>query len=469
MPRPRSEFTVVMFDENFKQVPKDLWSNVQGDFYIRVFIHADKSEIQKEHKNAKRPTLPYDGDPEKSPVPLKHYTRSKKTGKPRPRSVWEPEVLADIQTFKAKLGYITSVALDETQTIVKKPKKIEDLWVLYMEQDLKKRVSLKTFGNKLEEDTIQSHQNSFNRYIKLFGNHKITNFPKNLVNKFRELAPTLPKLNDPNNTLSPITVRSMGGHLNRFFDWCSLEELIQGRPIKLKLPSKKLKKVRTTIPSVRQRHDVERRIREEVSKWSKKEYRKKNRTTEQDRFRTLLRIFLLANYASMRRGEIYSLPLRNIDLAARRIYIQPINEDGGTDFYHKPIQVEFRPKAGEGVDYQPIVDYLYPFLEEDLANRKPEEKWFLDKGDGSVWYASPDGMTKGIKIILKEMKLEGGAVQWFRKARLDEIWEKNPNASKHFGRHQQIETTESHYTSGEKPSDLTDLVNQIDRENKLLN
>ena len=105
----------------------------------------------------------------------------------------------------------------------------------------------------------------------------------------------------------------------------------------------------------------------------------------------------------MRRGEIYSLPLRNIDLAARRIYIQPINEDGGTDFNHKPIQVKFRPKAGEGVDYQPIVDYLYPFLEEDLANRKPEEKWFLDKGDGSVWYASPDGMTKGIKRILKEI------------------------------------------------------------------
>ncbi|MEE3121692.1 MAG: hypothetical protein VX399_03775, partial [SAR324 cluster bacterium] len=125
--------------------------------------------------------------------------------------------------------------------------------------------------------------------------------------------------------------------------------------------------------------------------------------------------------------------------------------------------------AGEGVDYQPIVDYLYPFLEEDLANRKPEEKWFLDKGDGSVWYASPDGMTKGIKRILEEMELEGGSLHWFRKARLDEIWEKNPNASKHFGRHQQIDTTESHYTSGEKPSDLTEVVNQIDRENKLLN
>ena len=54
-------------------------------------------------------------------------------------------------------------------------------------------------------------------------------------------------------------------------------------------------------------------------------------------------------------------------------------------------------------------------------------------------------------------------------ARLNDIWEKNPNASKHFGRHQEIETTEEHYVSGEKPQGLVDLVNQIDRENKLLN
>ena len=99
MPRPRSEFTVVMFDENFKQVPKDLRTKVQGDYYIRDLIHADKSEIQKEQKNTKRPTLPYDGDPEKSPIPLKHFTRSKKSWKTCARLVWEPEFLNDIKTL----------------------------------------------------------------------------------------------------------------------------------------------------------------------------------------------------------------------------------------------------------------------------------------------------------------------------------------------------------------------------------
>ena len=158
------------------------------------------------------------------------------------------------------MGYVKSVALDETQTVVKKPKKISDLWKIYREQDLEMRVNLKTFDEKLSKDTIQSHQNTFQRYIELFGDHQIDKFPKNLANKFRQHASTLTTLTHPNKTLSPITVRSMGDQLNRFFDWCSLEELIPGRPIKLLLPSKKLKKVRTKIPTQAERNAVEARL-----------------------------------------------------------------------------------------------------------------------------------------------------------------------------------------------------------------
>ena len=109
------------------------------------------------------------------------------------------------------MGYMKSVALDEIQTVVKKPKKISDLWKIYREQDLEMRVNLKTFDEKLSKDTIQSHQNTFQRYIELFGDHQIDKFPKNLANKFRQLAPTLTTLTDTNKTLSPITIRSMGG------------------------------------------------------------------------------------------------------------------------------------------------------------------------------------------------------------------------------------------------------------------
>ena len=66
------------------------------------------------------------------------------------------------------MGYVKSVALDETQKVVKKPKKISDLWKIYREQDLEMRVNLKTFDEKLSKDTIQSHQNTFLRHIELF-------------------------------------------------------------------------------------------------------------------------------------------------------------------------------------------------------------------------------------------------------------------------------------------------------------
>ena len=64
------------------------------------------------------------------------------------------------------------------------------------------RVNLKTFDEKLSKDTIQSHQNTIQRYIELFGDHQIDKFPKNLSNKFRQLAPTLTTLTDTKKPLS---------------------------------------------------------------------------------------------------------------------------------------------------------------------------------------------------------------------------------------------------------------------------
>ena len=114
-----------------------------------------------------------------------------------------------------------------------------------------------------------------------------------------------------------------------------------------------------------------------------------------DRNRTLLRIFMLGNYAVLRRGEIWSLPLRNIHLDEKRIYIMPMDEDSGTDKDEKEIHVKFRPKAGDVTDFNAIPDYLMEFLKDDLESCKADERWFLDKGDRSLWYATEDGITKG--------------------------------------------------------------------------
>ena len=41
--------------------------------------------------------------------------------------------------------------------------------------------------------------------------------------------------------------------------------------------------------------------------------------------------------------------------------------------------------------------------------------------------------------------------------------------SKQYGRHSDLSTTKSFYQSGEKPTDMVDLLNEIDRSNKRLN
>ena len=66
-------------------------------------------------------------------------------------------------------------------------------------------------------------------------------------------------------------------------------------------------------------------------------------------------------------------------------------------------------------------------------------------------------------------RLTGGAVHWSRIARLDEIWEKSLNHAKQYGRHKELATTEDHYTSGDKPSDMRDVLNEINRSNRFLN
>ena len=287
-------------------------------------------------------------------------------------------------------------------------------------------------------------------------------------NEWRGKGPSLPNKNDPAKFLSTQTVRTFGGHLNQFFDWCSKEGLIRGRPIELRHPPKKIK-IRTAIPSPAERVAVEQFLQQKLQEWAAKDYRLKNCTVELDRWRTLLRIFMLGNYAGLRRGEIWCLPLRNIHLDEKRIYIMPLNKDGGTDKYGKLVHVKFRPKAGDVTDFNDLSDYLMEFLREDLGSRNGHERWFLDKGDGSLWYASPDGITKGIGKVNKELGLKGGAIHWFRKARLDEIWKKSPNHAKQYGRHNDLSTTEGFYQSGEKPSDMIDLLNEIDRSNKHLN
>ena len=116
-------------------------------------------------------------------------------------------------------------------------------------------------------------------------------------------AKKLPHKKDSSKRVSVMTVRSDGITLNQFFEWISKEELVQGRAKKLKLPAKSLKP-QTVIPSLDSRIRIESTLTKLIEKWSLKERNKSsNRTSELKRYRTLLRIYLLANYCALRRKK----------------------------------------------------------------------------------------------------------------------------------------------------------------------
>ena len=146
---------------------------------------------------------------------------------------------------------------------------------------------------------------------------------------------------------------------------------------KLKLPAKSLKP-QTVIPSLDSRIRIESTLTKLIEKWSLKERNKSsNRTSELKRYRTLLRIYLLADYCALRREEIWSLPLEHIDLSNRIIHIKPVDADGGTNKDGNKIRVKFNSKSNRP-DFVIMEDYVYKFLSEDLKSRDlKKEVWYL--------------------------------------------------------------------------------------------
>ena len=407
MPKERQEYKPIKRDSKGNYIPEKDHNSIKGEWYIRVFVHEDKNGSQQVHRNAKRYLLPKDGKLDEKPIPYKDflYTKGKKP-KLRSETAVAKDILRTIKIFKQNLGLESKI--DESnhlQSFVQDPKRISYLWSLY-EKYLKETVSIKTFED-FDESTIKNRGHSFRRYKQIYGDHIIDNFPKNMERDFMLKAKKLPHKKDSSKRVSVMTVRSDGITLNQFFEWISKEELVQGRAKKLKLPAKSLKP-QTVIPSLDSRIRIESTLTKLIEKWSLKERNKSsNRTSELKRYRTLLRIYLLADYCALRREEIWSLPLEHIDLSNRVIHIKPVDADGGTNKDGNKIRVKFNSKSNRP-DFVIMEDYVYKFLSEDLKSRDlKKEVWYLDKGDGSNWFASRDGLTKAMTRLKKDLGVEG--------------------------------------------------------------
>lgn len=108
------------------------------------------------------------------------------------------------------------------------------------------------------------------------------------------------------------------------------------------------------------------------------------------------RAFMLLRYFGLRAGEVWSLPLEHIDLEKMEIKISEVTE------------LKWKPKKQKEAKL-PIVGKIQDFLLEDLSKRKPAEKYFLDKGDGTPSTATPNSLNKTILKVLKELGLQNAA------------------------------------------------------------
>lgn len=119
--------------------------------------------------------------------------------------------------------------------------------------------------------------------------------------------------------------------------------------------------------------------------------------------KNLYRLVMALRYLGLRAGEVQHLKIEHIDLQGRTIKIQGStlvrqNEDGDEEL------VKWMPKKGKEA-VLPLRGKLLTFLEHDLADRGPEEVWFLDRGNGDHFRIDAHGLGKALLKPLSELKM----------------------------------------------------------------
>lgn len=101
---------------------------------------------------------------------------------------------------------------------------------------------------------------------------------------------------------------------------------------------------------------------------------------------------MMCRYLILRRGEVFFLPLRNIDLGNRTVSIREVPEAHWV-------------QKNRGEDTLPMTKILWEFLNEDLSKRASNEFWYLDNGLGAQMYWDESQLSKAFKSYCEELKL----------------------------------------------------------------
>ncbi len=144
------------------------------------------------------------------------------------------------------------------------------------------------------------------------------------------------------------------------------------------------------------------------------------------------RLHMMLRYTGMRAGEVWSLPLKNIDLKSGYIVLREVPELG------------WKPKKGKEAQI-PIVGRLKEFLLEDLKKRGSAERYYLDKGDGRTYASETSSLTKMMGRTMKSLGLQDAAktLHGYRASAITHMLEAGvpPHEVQAVARHEDLKTT----------------------------
>lgn len=278
--------------------------------------------------------------------------------------------------------------------------------------------------------TIKMYTRSLRLYLEGVGDHRLREFTRDHNIRFLEFLQTVPARPGSDKTLTVDTQHMHIRQLNNFLRWAYDNEFIEKlhRLKKPKLPEREM----------------------EVFGLDHLKTLKSHLLTNIDQTapgrplvnaRNLYRSFMLATNSLMRVGAIYALPLDAIDLDARLIRVRDVPELGWKN-------------KGSKWPNKPISQRLYDFLKEDLANRAPGERWFLDDGYGHTWYSEPSKVSVAMKKQVVAAGLPDGVkpFHWGMRAAMI-TWLLNdgetPQRVQQLADHADIQTTMRYYNTRE--------------------
>ena len=269
------------------------------------------------------------------------------------------------------------------------------------------------------EDDLKPYVTSFNKFVESCGDFELATWSNKLNQKF---------VNDCKKVnLAESTINKHQRHIQGAFNWLhEYRSDLLPNPIKIE---------KIAIHILKKQPDGEPTI------WSTDEISHYRSEIERHGNLNHLRTFMLARFQIMRLSEIWSLPLSRMDLKDGFIVIDHVQ-----DFPKEGKRVKVKKKQTRKIEVHPT---LLQWLRYDKLARGPEEKWWLDNGQGRPAFIQKNSITAALRRFRNIAGLKGDPVHCFRRTGITEMLEGDAKAVKvmALAGHYSMDTTLGHYVN----------------------